>query len=312
MKKGFITVATGKEQYYILARNLLRSYRDNCQTKRFSFAIIADAENEYTKEFDDVIILKNASKSWMDKIEILKVCPYDENIFIDADCLIYRDINFFWDLFKGADDFSCFGEVLPLDSKEGWFTKDAANSYQIHFITHLHGIIYFVRRGSKIDEMYRLCQKIIDDYHHITFKAFNDILADEPIFALAMSIINFRPIERKREYYCFVPFAKWIRTNYISRKVVFNNPKDGTVSNGCIVHWGHGNTNLAKYKSDSAKLNFCYSNNTSFYYKLIGFILFKLNFFYFACSICDKTNSIKRSLVWFCERFRLKMLGWKK
>lgn len=156
MKKGFITVATGKEQYYILARNLLRPYRDNCQTKRFSFAIIADAENEYTKEFDDVIILKNASKSWMDKIEILKVCPYDENIFIDADCLIYRDINFFGGLFKVADDFSCFGEVLLLDSKEGWFTKDTANSYQIYFITHLHGIICFVRRGSKIDEMHRL------------------------------------------------------------------------------------------------------------------------------------------------------------
>ena len=307
MIKGFVTVATGKEQYYILARNLLRSYRDNCKNP-VRFAVIADKENEYTKEFDDVVLLKNASCSWMDKMEILKVCPYDENIFIDADCLIYRDINFLWEIFKGADDFSCFGEELPLDSQEGWFTREAEKLYQIHFITHLHGIMYFVRPGSKIDKMYSLCQKIISDYDAINFRAFNDVLADEPVFALAMAVLNFHPVERKPEYYCFVPFANWVRTNYTNRKVCFKNPKDGKVRDCCIVHWGHGNTLHAWYKSDSQKLNYYYRCRLGWKDKIKGWILYRINIFYFICAIADKVQSAKKWMSWFIERVQVKIM----
>lgn len=306
MIKGFVTVATGKEWYYVLARNLLRSYRDNCK-KPVRFAVIADKENEYTKEFDDVVILKNPSCSWMDKMEILKVCPYDENIFIDADCLIYKDINFLWEIFKEADDFSCFGEELPLNSKEGWFTREAGKMYQIHFITHLHGIMYFVRPGSKIDKMYNLCQKIISDYDSIKFRAFNDVLADEPVFALAMAVMNFHPVERKPEYYCFVPFAKWVRTNYINRTVSFQNSKDGKVNNCCIVHWGHRNTKLAKYKSDSQKLNYYYKCNLNWKDKIRGWFLYRIDFLYFIYIILNKVYSAKNWIRWFSERVQVKV-----
>lgn len=306
MIKGFVTVATGKEQYYVLARNLLRSYRDNCENP-VRFAVIADKENEYTEEFDDIVILKNPSYSWMDKMEILNVCPYDENIFIDADCLIYKDINFLWEIFKRADDFSCFGEELPLNSKEGWFTQEAAKKYRIHFITHLHVIMYFVRPGDKIDEMYNLCQKIISDYYSINFRAFNDVLADEPVFALAMAVMNFHPVERKPEYYCFVPFADWIRTNYTNRTVSFQNSKDGKVGNCCIVHWGHRSTLLARYRSDSQKLNYYYRRRLGWKDKIKGWILYRINLFYFVCVISDKVHSAEKWISWFIERVRVKV-----
>lgn len=306
MIKGFVTVATGKEQYYVLARNLLRSYRDNCENP-VRFAVIADKENEYTEEFDDIVILKNPSYSWMDKMEILNVCPYDENIFIDADCLIYKDINFLWEIFKRADDFSCFGEELPLNSKEGWFTPEAAKKYRIHFITHLHGIMYFVRPGDKIDEMYNLCQKIISDYDSINFRAFNDVLADEPVFALAMAVMNFHPVERKPEYYCLVPFADWIRTNYTNRTVSFQNSKDGKVGNCCIVHWGHRSTLLARYRSDSQKLNYYYRRRLGWKDKIKGWILYRINLFYFVCVISDKVHSAEKWISWFIERVRVKV-----
>lgn len=192
MTKGFVTIATGCETYFVLARNLLRSYRDNCK-QHIRFAVITDRENEYTQEFDDVVILDNPSRTWMDKIELLRYCPYDENIFIDADSLIYQDINFLWDVYRDADDFSCFGKVLPMDSTEGWFTAEAARQYPIRFITHLHGMLYFVRPGETVERMYELCQKIISDYHTVNFKAFNNTLADEPVFALAMAVLH-RPL----------------------------------------------------------------------------------------------------------------------
>ena len=99
MTKGFVTIATGDDRYYRIAVNLLRSYRKNCE-KPMPFAVIADRVNEFTDEFDDVIILDNPTLSWMDKMRLLDSCPYDENLVLDADCLVYQDINFFGIYFR--------------------------------------------------------------------------------------------------------------------------------------------------------------------------------------------------------------------
>lgn len=254
MQKGFVTIATGNERYYRMARTLLRSYRQTCSAP-VPFAIIADRENEYTAEFDDVVILEHPSNSWMDKLKLLTHCPYDENVFIDADCLIYQDINFFWDLFQNADDFSCFGKALPLDSREGWFTAEAASIYPIQFVTHLHGICYFIRRGENAARMDALCQEIISNYNAVQYKGFNDTLADEPVFALAMAILDLKPIAREPYFYCFVPYATEIKTNYHKKAVTFANPTDGHVDKCCIVHWGNVNTKKALYRFDAKAVN---------------------------------------------------------
>ena len=61
MTRGFITIATGKELYYQLAKNLLLSYK-LFTDQPYPFAIMCDRENEYTKDFDDIVILENPLK----------------------------------------------------------------------------------------------------------------------------------------------------------------------------------------------------------------------------------------------------------
>lgn len=262
MTRGFVTVATGNDRYYRMARNLLHSYRDNCK-EQIPFALITDKDSECAKEFDDVVILKDATCSWMDKMRILDSCPYDENIFIDADCLIYHDVNYLWGLFRDADDFSCFGKALPLNCKDwdGWFTKESiAGGYDIHFITHLHGIIYFIRKGTAIEQLQTICEDIITNYHKMTFKGFNDRLADEPVFALAMAIQNLKPIHKKPEDYCFVPFCSEVNTDYFTHSVTFCNPTEGSVRGCNIVHWGNLNTQKAQYRFEVSKIEWNYLN----------------------------------------------------
>ena len=107
MTKGFITVATGKEQYYKIAQNLLRSYRFTTK-EVLPFAILCEEENEYTKEFDVVKVYPKATRSYLDKLEMFDLLPFDINIFIDADCLCFSDINHLFDIFENADDFCCY------------------------------------------------------------------------------------------------------------------------------------------------------------------------------------------------------------
>ena len=47
MTRGFITIATGRDKYYEMAKNLVLSYRLFCDNP-LPFAIMCDKEYEYT------------------------------------------------------------------------------------------------------------------------------------------------------------------------------------------------------------------------------------------------------------------------
>ena len=97
--RGFVTIATGSEVYYKIAVNLLNSYR--LATKDpMPFAIMSDQKNKCTDLFDDVIIIDNPQRTFMDKFVLLKAAPYQETIFFDADILAYGDLNYYWGFFK--------------------------------------------------------------------------------------------------------------------------------------------------------------------------------------------------------------------
>lgn len=87
------------------------------------------------------MLLENAHCNYLDKLSMLESLPYDVNIFIDADCIAYGDLNRLFDMFKDADDFSCFGRVLPLNDKTGWFEYENLGELKqkVSYVVGLHG-----------------------------------------------------------------------------------------------------------------------------------------------------------------------------
>ena len=173
--RGFVTVATGSEVYYKMAANLLLSYRERGEGQ-YPFAIICDRENEYTAQFDDVILVQQFRGSTVDKL-LMWHCPYQESIFLDADILILKNIDDLWDVFRDADDVSVFGTVLPLDSQDGWFTYEGSGKYKprVKYLLSMNGGIYYFRRNARAAKIFDDAQTVIDDYDTIDFKYF-DIL----------------------------------------------------------------------------------------------------------------------------------------
>lgn len=109
MTRGFVTLAVGKDSYYHLANNLLRSYREtNNSCTYMPWTIVCDRENKWTADFDSIVLLDHPSLSYMDKLKVFSLCPYDECIFIDADCLVFKDISPLWEHMNDVDGFSCF------------------------------------------------------------------------------------------------------------------------------------------------------------------------------------------------------------
>lgn len=253
--KGFITLATGSEEYYRLARNLLHSYRffSNCP---LPFAILADRENEYTSEFDDVLIFKNGAKnSYLDKLSLSEYLPYDINIFIDSDCLAFGDLNRIFDCFDNADDFSCFGRTLPLEDKTGWFEYENLGDLksQVSYIVGLHGGIYYMRKGEMCNKIFQTAKSLVEDYYKFKFKGKFDTPGDEPLIALSMAVNKVKPVSFDRNAIC----CYWEYIDCISIDIekalarIEREPKGSTI----LLHWGTRYTRQLEYRKQVEVLN---------------------------------------------------------
>ena len=235
--KGFVTIATGKEQYYEIAKNLLHSYRFTTK-EPLPFAILCDADNEYTKEFDDVRVYPTPPRSYLDKLEMFDYLPYDINIFIDADCLVFNDINRLFDIFENADDFCCYGRVLPLDDKTGWFEYDNLNDdlkNQIDYVVGLHGGVYYMRRTEKTKKVLDDAKTFSKNYLDYKFKGKFQTPGDEPVVALSMAINGCKPIPHD-----FTSIICWWEHENLFKLDIKNNcayckPLNTKTD---IVHWG--------------------------------------------------------------------------
>lgn len=195
INRGFFTLATGDEKYYKFANNLLHSYR--LHNSDYPFAILCDRHNKYTKDFDQVIILDNVKKNYLDKFRILKDAPFYESIFIEPDCLIYRDISCFFDLLAKDSDLSSFG--WNNGNLSEWFNNPekiiSVYGDKITTIPVFCPGYMFVRKTEKVktifNDLLEIAEWITENYLDTNPQLLGrGVLRDDPIFFIAMRINN--------------------------------------------------------------------------------------------------------------------------
>ena len=237
--RGFVTVATGKDWYYVLANNLLASYRYHSPNP-LPFAIICDRHNKWTEDFDQVIVMDNPACSFVDKLRVIDLSPFDETIFIDADCLAYKDLNGLWDIFKGSPDFGLLGDTHP---EEMWWTRDDLGVFKdkIHDNLTCQGGIYYVRNnGNDIKAFSDTCSFIKERYADFKFKLFPRIVSDEQIVTLACSVHGFTPVRPWRGVIAYYPLIKDLDLDIRTGTLVceFSDYPGIIYKDSYIVHFG--------------------------------------------------------------------------
>ena len=247
MTRGFVTVATGKDEYYKQARNLLRSFR--LHNPNVKFAILCDRENEYTSGFDDVVILRNASFSYRDKFRLLTDCPYDENIFIETDCLVYRNLEFFWTLLAQEWDFSSFGWN---DGKiDTWIQNDECikgicklmGGRMISSIPIFNPGYLFIRRGASVKKMYEdisiMENYLIGDWKNDQVLFVNGNLRDDPLFCLAMEFNGMRCAAKPSRGKCLaVPSGyKYLNVDILGGKLKVRDRNGKEIDDCSLLHF---------------------------------------------------------------------------
>ena len=189
-----------------MAHNLLLSYRYHAKTKT-PFAILCDRENEWTADFDQVVIVEKPSYTVFDKLKLFDQCPFDETIFIEADCLAYRDLNGMWELFKDSPDLGLLGDTFPLDSEEGWWDQKILGDLRdkVDYKMDCQGGVCFIRKGERLQAIKETCNYIWKHYDKSQFRLYTE----EVIMALASCVHHFLPVQRWVEVFAFMPESKF-------------------------------------------------------------------------------------------------------
>ena len=251
LSRGFVTIATGSRHYYELAVNLLRSYRRNGGGE-WPFAIIAEEQNEHTAEFDKTVLMPEPSHSYMDKLRLFDCLPYDETIFIDADCLVYGCIDTWWDFFKDGNDFSCFGYAYEnLKTDKGWFRYESMGEFKdrITFIPSFSGGVYYLRNTQTAARVFELAKYAAAHYREYPFAIFRDP-ADEPVLAFGMAVCGCRPVDAA-EVGIYVKHRDLPMDILAPSAVWHSRGKELPVR---LVHWGNFGTMKAQYLSEVRRL----------------------------------------------------------
>ncbi|MBO4848173.1 MAG: hypothetical protein J5586_03370 [Clostridia bacterium] len=246
--RGFVTIATGNELYYKIANNLLCSYRMNAG--KYPFAVICDRKNEYTEAFDKVILMDHPSNSYMDKLRLYEFIPFEETIFIDADCLVYGNIDEWWELFETAGDFSVFGYAIEdMDTKHGWFHPKGMKEFadRISFVPTYNGGLYYLRNTEKCAEVFRIAQYCADHYYDYEFAGFSKP-ADEPVLALGMAVCGCRPLNKQE--LLFAPKPKDVTVDIVKGIA----KRRGDPHNFSLLHWSNYCTRKSLYKFEIGRM----------------------------------------------------------
>ena len=210
--RGFVTVATGSDEYYQLAVNLYISYKKN--GGKYPFVLICDRENEYSRIFDRVVLVNEFRKSTIDK-PLMYHSPYDESIFLDADILILRSIDDLWDVFRNWDDVGIFGCTYPVDSQRGWFTYEGCGEYkpQIKFMIDMNGGIVYFRKTNRASSIFNKALYLTEHYSEFDFKRFKEP-ADEPVMALSMALHSCKPLDYQYNQLILPGMPEKVTTDY--------------------------------------------------------------------------------------------------
>lgn len=188
----------------------------------------------------------------MDKIRLLSEIPYDETIFIDADCLAYSDLNVLFSVFSDADDFSCFGNIASNpEESAGWFNwKNLPNNIQnrVEYTVGLHGGVYFMRKTEKLMSVFASAEHILSDYASYKFNGFVNP-ADEPVLALSMAINKCKPIP----FSTYGMVCYWNTDIYLSDEPPMIKRSRKPIS---LLHWGTRYTKTPYYRYEVEKNEF--------------------------------------------------------
>jgi hypothetical protein len=185
--RGVLTLASGPEHFQRWAAALLVSLRRLDPT--CVAAVVTDqVDSPHLRGFDHVLPMDpDRGTPYRQKLWLDHYSPFEETLFLDADCLVYTDLEQVWASVRSAPTIGVVARVVP---SPYWCTdlSRLPTDYQVaSYVEHNGGLIYW-RAGTPTQELFAEAREVFDHhYDAFAFRRFGDQPGDEPALALVLS-----------------------------------------------------------------------------------------------------------------------------
>jgi len=259
--RGLLTLAHGRQKYIDMAIQLARSIRLNSPNQ--TLAIVTDRSSEELRRWFDVVLPFKAEygTGLVHKVFLYEYSPFRETLFIDADCLVVRDLQFLWVLFEGRD-VSAIGCEMRSGSWSGIDVQATREVLGIPYVVQLNGGVYYFRRGDRSNQVFRTAQELIPRYQQLGIALLRGQMNDEPLMSLAMALHHQRPVDdRGRGMRTRVGQTGDFELDVLKNRCRFT--KHGTVVEPAIMHFGGRHTGGFYYRRETRKMDLHEHGNLS-------------------------------------------------
>lgn len=268
MTRGFITIAAG-EYYCQLAEHLYMSYRlfSGCD---YPFFVITDAQGEkrLSKTFDGVIVKNDFTQTSVDKICFFTEAPFDQNIFIDADCSVVNDLNYVFDAFeKNGSDISAISLHKTLKKGENGVQFTAATAEMLDIsedFPRFNGGVYWYRKSPAADQAIRfMTEELLPNYHRYQLlgRSNSTNMGDEPLVIVTMLKSGLKTLPSETNI-MFLLFDKNDKVRWDMKKRICYYPWADMIVSPSIIHWKLGGTETLQYERYDAEVRGRYAGDS--------------------------------------------------
>jgi len=207
------------------------------------------------------------NKGFSSKLQISDFLQTKQTLFIDADCLIYGDLNRVFDLFEGRS-LSVIG-YNRTDGIDTGFCKNIQSVMTrtgIDYFPMLCGSIYYIEKNDTSYQAFKYANQLLSSYDDIGLIRLRDRENEEPLIAIAMAKYHQQPIndpgfvKGDRMYY------DHLKSNILNGSARLWSDKEPPVpiystlmdAEPLIVHYNASYSESFEYKSEVARIRKVY------------------------------------------------------
>jgi len=189
--RAVLTLAVGQPIFTDVAATLARSFRWWNHDNGIRFAIATDMEDRLppdVREWAEVIRLapKQFGEGFSPKLHLDRIAPADQTLFLDADCLVVRDLAQVFDRFTGNEVAAVAGRI----SSGEWFGDVArtCREFGVPALPKFNGGAYYLERGDRSTAVYETARLLEPRYDALGLVRLRGRANDELLMAIAMAV----------------------------------------------------------------------------------------------------------------------------
>jgi hypothetical protein len=192
LRRGFLTIASGASLYLRMGLALARSVR--LRNSRAELAVVTDASPDMFSGLYDHVIRLNPEfgRGVQQKLYLDRYTPFEETIYIDADCLAYEDVDLLWGMYAGSRDSGSRVLTTWALASSHYGVSDLGKYLEVYGVTRIgnfNGGIYYFDRGTVAAKVFESARRIGAERDRVGLTPFkNSPVADEPIMTMAMEV----------------------------------------------------------------------------------------------------------------------------